>query len=107
LDKHISLGRHVFFRGHLTLESSCIWVNRVESLDQSFSTTGVWRVGWLFVKLFEKYTKVQTVCYEYFQYLRVGMYVSCMKLYMRKQRLKRTGLDTESTANFNLINTFE
>jgi len=58
---HIFPWKTCIFRGHLTLELSCIWVNRVQSLDQSFSTTGVQRVGWLFVKLFEKYTKIQTI----------------------------------------------
>jgi len=49
----------------------------------------VWRVGWLFVKLFEKYIKVQTVCYEYFQYHTVCMYVSCMKVVHEETKAKR------------------
>jgi len=43
----------------------------------------------LFVKLFEKYTKVQTVCYEYFQYLVVCMYVSRMKVVHEKMKAEK------------------
>jgi hypothetical protein len=89
LDKHIFPWQTFFLKGLSEIVSSSIQVIIIYSTDQSFSTTSARRVGWLFVKLFEKYTKVQTVHYEYFQYLAIHMYVSCMTVVHEERKAEK------------------